>query len=89
MHTTRHMQKRMGQRGINAGMVDLVMTHGRPERDRFVLDRKEAQNLLQSLQEEERLLKKIVDKGGLVVVAEGTSLLTTYNLESRHRWGVA
>lgn len=89
MRPTRHIKKRMSQRGINRGMVDLVLTHGRPDQDRFVLDRKEAISLLETLQREERLLKKIVDKGGLVVVAEGATLLTTYNYASREHWGQA
>lgn len=89
MKATRHMQKRMGQRGINRRLVDLVLTHGRPEQDRVVLNRKDAARLLEDLQQEERMLKKIVDKGGLVVVAEGSSLITTYNYGSRQHWGRA
>jgi hypothetical protein len=79
----------MGQRGIGRDLVDIVLEHGRPDQDRFVLNRKEALALLASVQREERLLKKIVDKGGLVVVAEGATLVTTYNYDSREHWGRA
>ena len=89
MTPTRHMQQRMSQRGINRDLVEFVLTHGRPEQDRFVLNRKEALGLLESLQRDERLLKKIVDKGGLVVVADGASLLTAYNYGSREHWAGA
>ena len=83
------MQKRMAQRGIRRGLVNLVLAHGRSDQDRYVLDRKDALSRLQELQEEQRLLKKIIDKGGLVVVTEGTSLITTYNYDSRGEWGEA
>lgn len=88
-HSTRHMRKRMAQRGINRGMVELALAHGRPENDRYVLDRKGALSRVEELQEELRLLKKVVDKGGLVVVADGAALLTTYNFDSRRHWGQA
>ena len=42
MNSTRHMQKRMAQRGINGSMVDFVLTHGRADDDRFILDRNDA-----------------------------------------------
>ena len=85
MHPTQHLQARMGQRGINGAMVDLVLRHGRIDHDRHVLDRKEAQSLLQTLKREEQLLKKVVDKGGMVVVTEGNALITTYNYTCRGR----
>jgi len=65
-------------------MVELVMAHGTIDQDKYVMGRKEALSLLESLQREERLLKKILDKGGVVVVADGGSLITTYNCE-HHR----
>lgn len=83
MKPTRHMRQRMGQRGINGALVDFVLEYGRPDKDCHVRDRKEALSLLVQLQREERLLKKIVDKGGVVVVAEGSALVTTYNFTGR------
>jgi hypothetical protein len=50
-----------------------------PDQDKYVLGRKEALRLLEELQRSERLLKKILDKGGVVVVADGGALITTYN----------
>ena len=46
-------------------------------------------DLEQAAQRDERLLKKIVDKGGLVVVADGVAVLTAYNFESRGHWSEA
>jgi len=83
MKTTLHIQQRMSQRGVNREMVELVLNHGRLEQDRYVLGRKDAQNLLCSLQRQERELKKVLDKGGVVVVAKNDALITTYNYDHR------
>ncbi|MGR3911343.1 DUF4258 domain-containing protein [Burkholderia sp. SR8] len=79
MQQTRHIKQRMSQRGISREMVELVLDHGVPDQDKYVLGRKDALRLLEDLQRSERLLKKILDKGGLVVVANGDALITTYN----------
>lgn len=79
MQSTQHIKQRMSQRGISREMVELVLTHGIADQDRYVLGRKEALRLLEDFQRSERLLKKILDKGGVVVVADGDALITTYN----------
>jgi SOS response regulatory protein OraA/RecX len=79
MQQTQHLKQRMSQRGISREMVELVLAHGVPEQDKYVLGRKEALRLLEDFQRSERLLKKILDKGGVVVVADGDALITTYN----------
>lgn len=81
MKKTVHIQQRMSQRGINREMVDIVLNYGRLEQDRYILGRKDAQNLLRSLQRMQRGLMKVMDKGGVVVVAKDDSLITTYNYE--------
>jgi hypothetical protein len=83
MHTTKHIQQRMSQRGVSREMVDYVLNHGTPEDSKYVLGRKEALKQLEELKSQERLLKKILDKGGVVVVAENDALITTYNCEKR------
>ena len=84
MHATQHIQQRMSQRGVSRDMVELVLTHGRPGQDKYILGRKEASQRLELLQRESQLLKKVLDKGGVVVVAEGEALITTYNYAPRH-----
>ena len=79
MHSTHHVRKRMAQRGISGDMVDYVLCNGTPEKDRVIMGRKEALRMLESLQKEQRLLKKILDKGGVVVVADGDTIITAYN----------
>lgn len=79
MHKTKHFQQRMGQRGINQAMIDLVLGYGEDEGGKVVLSRKRAEQLLEGF----RTLMKIVDKGGVVVVAEGDAQITTYNYTGR------
>lgn len=83
MRHTNHIRQRMSQRGISQRMVELVMTYGTLEQDKFVLKHREAQRLVADFQDALRDLKKILDKGGVTVVAEGDALITAYNCE-RH-----
>lgn len=84
MHTTHHCKARQSQRGISLKMVDYVLAHGSLENDKIVLGKKEAKQRLADLERERRLLMKIADKGGIVVVAEGEALITTYNCSHRN-----
>lgn len=84
MHNTVHIQQRMAQRGITSRMIDVVLEHGRQDQDKIVLDRKRAQQLLDEMRGKEAVLKKIIDKGGLVVVSDSDALITTYNYKGRH-----
>lgn len=84
MHATHHCKARQAQRGIPLKMVDYVLTHGSQSRDKVVFGEREARQRLAELDEERRLLMKIKDKGGVVVVANGETAITTYNLTSRH-----
>lgn len=82
MRDTHHMKQRMSQRGISREMVDFVLDHGQIEQDKIVLGRKEARQLLKRLQDQMRVVKKVLDKGGVTVVTEGEALITTYNVDS-------
>ncbi|TDF62062.1 DUF4258 domain-containing protein [Cupriavidus sp. L7L] len=84
MRQTKHMKQRLSQRGISQDMVELVLAHGTPDHDKYVLGFKEARRLLEQFQGFERVLKKIIDKGGVTVVAEGEALITAYNCGRRH-----
>lgn len=79
MHKTKHFQQRMSQRGISQAMIDLVLGYGENEGDKVVLSRKKAEQLRAGF----RALMKIMDKGGVVVVAEGETQITTYNYTGR------
>jgi hypothetical protein len=79
MHKTAHFQQRMNQRGIDQAMVDLVLGYGEANGDKIVLNRRRAGRLASAA----RSLMKILDKGGVVVVAAGDTQLTTYNYQGR------
>lgn len=79
MESSMHIGARMNQRGIPKAMVDLALTHGRCEQDKYILDRREVDRRLDELDRERGLLLKVRDKGGVVVVADSDTLITTYN----------
>lgn len=83
MHTTHHAKCRMAKRGISQDMVEYVLTNGVPKRDKVIMGKKEALQKLESLQDEQRLLKKILDKGGVAVVADEKAIITTYNYQGQ------
>ena len=86
MHPTRHIKQRMSQRGISKEMVNLVIAHGVIHGDKYVVGRKEALQLIRELDNERRVLTKILDKGGVEVVTEGDALITAYNRNSKNNW---
>ena len=86
MQPTRHIKQRMSQRGISKEMVNLVIAHGVIQGDRYVVGRKEALQLIHALDDERRVLTKILDKGGVEVVTEGDALITAYNRNSKNNW---
>lgn len=68
MECTHHFKQRMTQRGISKRMVDLALDYGKLEsNDKYVLRQKDAVKLLSELQDSLRHLKKIIDKGGVVI----------------------
>lgn len=79
MHRTIHAGQRMTQRGITGVMVDLALEWGELQGDKCVLDKSVALERLERLKQEQRALLRVIDKGGLVVVTEGESIITTYN----------
>ena len=85
MHISHHADQRMNQRGISRRLVDFTRRHGRLEGAKRVLDRKESQRLIESLLEELRLARQIMDKGGVAVVDSGDTVITAYNIVGRHR----
>ncbi len=82
MHISQHAGQRMNQRGISRRLIDFTLRHGRIEGDKHVLDRNESRRLIDSLTEELRLAKRILDKGGLTVVEGDGTVITTYNVDA-------
>ncbi|BBG91783.1 DUF4258 domain-containing protein [Aeromonas caviae] len=84
MERTHHIKQRMTQRGISKRMVELVLNYGYVEHDKYVLRPKDAERIVAELQEDLRDMKKILDKGGVAVVVDGETLITTYNYKCHH-----
>jgi hypothetical protein len=82
---TFHAHVRMGQRAINRSMIDLVLEYGEVKQDKTYLNRKHAQQLVRELEEKLRVAKKVLDKGGVVVVeGDDDAIITTYNYQVKH-----
>lgn len=82
MHTTTHIDARMNQRGIRKELVSLALDLGRIEGDRYVLDTKTIRAEMSELRRKLKFLDDADRKGGVVVVAAGDSLVTTYRADS-------
>lgn len=85
MAKTRHMHKRMSQRGITQRMVSLISEFGVTIDDKQILDRKNIDELLKGMDDLRKDLLKLRDKGGLVVVEANDTLITTYRVNSYNR----
>lgn len=78
MQMTNHIDARMNQRGIRKELVDLTLDLGEIDGDRYVLTSKIIDAEIAGLQKRIKALDEARKKGGVVVVAEGEALLTTY-----------
>lgn len=85
MAHTRHIHKRMNQRGITASLVDLVCQFGMPDGDKLILNRKNTEALLKQMDSMKRDLLEVHKKGGLVVVEQNDAQITAYSLDSYSR----
>jgi len=84
MQISHHAIQRLSQRGISRRLMDFTLRHGRIEGNRHVLDRKESRRIIESLTEELRLARQVMDKGGVTVVEGGDTIITVYNVGGRH-----
>ena len=80
MYTTNHINQRMNQRGINKRMIETVLEFGQSDYDRISLNRSGAEKVIALLESKLRALKKIADKGGITVVYDNNSLISTWNI---------
>lgn len=88
MHKTHHVRMRMSQRAISDDLVELARSFGVPMHDgKIVLNRKAIGCLLQELNRIHKIGQRALAKGGVVVVAEGDVLVTTYSLAAARAAG--
>ena len=82
MAKTRHIHKRMSQRGITDRMLKIVSKFGMKQGDKRILDRKNLDSLLKNMDALRKDLVRLRDKGGLVGIETDDTQITTYNLNS-------
>lgn len=85
MKITNHFSARMSHRGLTKKLINLVLDFGKINGDKIVLDKKESQKLLSELDRFRKDMLRIIDKGGVTVVAVDDKLITAYNTDSYKR----
>lgn len=85
MVTTQHSLTRMSQRGLPKRLIDLVCEFGKEQGDKFILNKKSTQKMINELDSMRKELLKIMDKGGITVVVNDDTLITAYNTNSYKR----
>lgn len=82
MQTTKHMTARMSQRGIKKEMVELALEVGRIDGDRHILDQRECRAAIERLKHQQKLFEHALRKGGITVVTDGDTCITTFRTEA-------
>ncbi|MEA1953978.1 MAG: DUF4258 domain-containing protein, partial [Campylobacterota bacterium] len=78
MIETLHINQRARQRGITKEMIDLTLEYGKLSGDKIKLGTKRIKELLRTKKAPKSQLLKVMDKGGLIVVFSGVTLITAY-----------
>lgn len=82
MKYTYHSQNRMNQRGISKEMIEFTLNYGSINGDAYITNKKLLQKVIQHLNKQLILAKRLIDKGGVIVVTNNGSVITTYDYES-------
>lgn len=82
---TRHIHKRMNQRGIQSGMLEAVEQFGVWDGDHLVLNRRSCAAAVKELDKLRKELLRLETRGGVVLVEDGGAQVTTYALDSYKR----
>jgi hypothetical protein len=86
MAKTKHFGDRLQQRGIRVKTVELARQYGIPDGDKLILGRKQILIGLNELDKERKELIRAMDKGGVIVVERGETLITAYDFDSFNRY---
>jgi hypothetical protein len=85
MITTNHCYARMSQRGLSKKLIDLTLEFGKVSGDKLVFNKKTAQKIIAEMDLMRKELLRIVDKGGITVIIDNSTLITAYNTDSFKR----
>ncbi|OYQ73683.1 hypothetical protein B9T18_09470 [Wohlfahrtiimonas chitiniclastica] len=72
----------MSQRGITQDMIDFTLNFGEITNDKWFTNKKTLQKSIKQLEQQIKMAKRLLDKGGIVVVAADETLLTAYDFDS-------
>ncbi|MGE8556898.1 MULTISPECIES: DUF4258 domain-containing protein [unclassified Acinetobacter] len=88
-NTTRHSNKRMKQRGITKDMIDFTILFGEIDGDKYFTNQKNIKDeismidlKIMQLRKLRKTALKVLDKGGVTVVADNGNIISTYNFNS-------
>lgn len=81
MIRTKHIEKRMNQRGITKSMIQIVEEFGSTNGDKLIIDRKECLSAFNHYKKLFQASQKMINNGGLVLVNDEGVQITTYRLE--------
>jgi len=70
----------MSQRGLSKRLLDLVLEFGKNKGDKLILNKKTAQKVIDEIDSIRKELLQVMDKGGVIVVLDNDTLITTYNI---------
>ena len=82
MKITDHAKSRMSQRAVTKEMIDFTLNFGEVRGDALYTNRKILQKIINELETQMRVAKKLLDIGGIVVISEEDTLITTYQYDS-------
>ena len=80
MAKSRHIRKRLSQRGIREEMLGVVEHFGYWQGDRCILNRAACEAALDELEGMKRTLVKVRERGGLVLVEDNGVQITAFPL---------
>lgn len=82
MYKTRHLHKRLNQRGIPEAVLEILSQYGISRGDKKFLDIKNCLELSDIFAHLKKITDKMAEKGGYTLVATEEALITVYRLDS-------
>lgn len=82
MYKTRHLHKRLNQRGITEAVLKILLNYGLEYGEKRSLDKKNCLELSDLFAHLKKVTDKMAEKGGYTLVATKEALITVYRLDS-------
>lgn len=82
MYKTRHLHKRLNQRGITEAVLKILLNYGLEYGEKRTLDKKNWLELSDIFAHLKKVTDKMAEKGGYTLVATKEALITVYRLDS-------